>query len=177
MGISGSGTSAMTKDRQSMTKDWNRVGPVIDGVELKRTRHIVTANSITTELFRSDWPETGKPFGHLIHVALNEGGISAWHWHERQTDGLFVVSGRILVALYDRREASKTTKMSMLLRLDASDPVALVIPPGVVHGVKALVSPAAFANFISYPYDYENPDEFRLPPSSDQVPIDIVNAR
>lgn len=167
----------VTKDRQSMTKDWNRVGPMIDGVKLIRTRHIVTGNSITTELFRSDWAETGQPFGHLIHVALNEGGISAWHWHEIQTDGIFVVSGRVLVALYDRREASKTHKMSMLLRFDACDPVALVIPPGVVHGVKALMSPAAFVNFISHPYDYENPDEWRLPQSSDQIPIDIVHAR
>lgn len=167
----------MGKDRQSMTKDWERVGPVIEGVKLKRTRHIVTANSLTTELFRSDWAETGRPFGHALYVALNPGGISAWHWHEIQTDAIFVVSGRLLVALYDRRQSSTTCGMPMVLRLDASDPVALVIPPGVVHGVKALISPTAFMNVISHPYDYENPDEWRLPPSSDQIPIDIVDAR
>jgi dTDP-4-dehydrorhamnose 3,5-epimerase len=167
----------MAKDTQNMTRDWERVGATIDGVALKRTRNIVTANSITTELFRSDWSETGHGFGHAIHVALNAGAITAWHWHEIQTDGVFVVSGRMLACLYDRREQSKTHGVSMILRLDACDPQLLLIPPGVVHGFKALISPVSFVNLISHPYVYEDPDEWRLPVSTDLIPIDIVNAQ
>lgn len=165
------------KDAQSTTRNWERVGPAIDGVVLKRTRHIVTGNSLTTEMFRSDWPETGAPVGHVIYVALDEGGLSAWHAHRIQTDGIFVLTGRMLLALYDARADSPTQGKAMSLRLDGQDPVLVRIPPLVWHGVKALLGAAAFINLITHPYNYEDPDEWRLPPDTDQIPFDIVNSR
>ena len=165
------------KDVQTTTRAWERVGPSIDGVVLKRTRHIVTANSLTTETFRSDWPETGAPIGHVIHVAMDGGRLSAWHTHRRQTDGIFVLSGRMLVVLYDNREGSPTKGTIMPLRLDGSDPILVRIPPLVWHGVKPLLGPASFLNIISHPYNYEDPDEWRLPADTDQVPFDILKAQ
>ena len=164
------------KDRQTTTSGWERVGATIDGVVLKRTRHIVTGNSLTTEAFRSDWPETGAPIGHVIHVAMDEGRMSAWHTHSIQTDGIFVVAGRMLVVLYDARPGSPTHGTVMPLRLDGHDPLLVRIPPMVWHGVKPLLGAAAFLNIISHPYNYADPDEWRLPPDTDQIPFDIVHA-
>jgi len=165
------------KDQPSTTKEWERVGPAIDGVRLKRTRHIVTANGLTTEAFRSDWPETGAPVGHVIHVALDPGSVTAWHMHTRQTDAIFPVRGRLLLVLYDDRPGSPTPNQLMVLRLDASDPQLVRIPPLVWHGLKPLLGPAAFINIITHPYDYADPDEWRLPPDTDRIPFDIVNSR
>lgn len=75
------------QDASSMTPQWERVNVAIEGVQMKRTRHVVTANSITTELYRADWAETAVPAGHVILVALDDGRISAWHMHATQTDG------------------------------------------------------------------------------------------
>jgi dTDP-4-dehydrorhamnose 3,5-epimerase len=165
------------KDRQTATRDWDRVGPTIDGVTLKHSRHIATANSLTTEAFRSDWPETGSPTGHVIHVAMDAGRLSAWHTHRIQTDGIFVLAGRMLLVLHDRRPDSPTNSRTMSLRLDGQIPLLVRIPPMVWHGVKPLLGPASFLNIISHPYNYEDPDEWRLPPDTEQIPFDIVQAQ
>jgi dTDP-4-dehydrorhamnose 3,5-epimerase len=165
------------KDGQTRTRDWARVGVAIDGVGLRQTRHVVTANGLTTEAFRSDWPETGSPIGHVIHVALDAGSLTAWHTHKRQTDGIFPLQGRMLLVLFDPREGSPTRDQVMALRLDGNDPMLVRIPPMVWHGIKPLLGPASFLNVITHPYVYEDPDEWRLPPDTDQIPFDIVNAR
>ena len=165
------------KDRQSTTKDWDRVGPTIDGVCLKRTRHIVTPNGLTTEAFRSDWTETGGPVGHVIHVALDAGSLTAWHAHAVQTDAIFPVRGRLLLVLFDDRPDSPSRSQLMVLRLDERDPQLVRIPPMVWHGLKPLQGPAAFLNIITHPYNYADPDEWRLPSDTDRIPFDIANAR
>jgi len=175
--VASEGMPGGKKDVQSTTRTWERVGPTIEGVTLKRTRHIVTANSLTTETFRSDWPETGAPIGHVIHVAMDPGRLSAWHTHRRQTDSIFVLSGRLLLVLYDNREGSPTHGNIMSLRLDEKDPMLVRIPPLVWHGVKALLGAASFLNIISHPYNYEDPDEWRLPPDTDQIPFDFLKAQ
>jgi dTDP-4-dehydrorhamnose 3,5-epimerase len=164
------------KDHQSTTADWDRTGPTIADVKIKRTRHVVTANGTTTETYRRDWLETGYDAGHVIHVALSAGRISAWHAHELQTDGIFVVAGRLFLALYDARSTSPTYRESMILRLDADDPTLVLIPPLIWHGLKPLVGPTAFLNIFNRPYNYEDPDVWRLPVNTDQIPFDIVNA-
>jgi dTDP-4-dehydrorhamnose 3,5-epimerase len=175
--VASEGMPGGKKDVQTTTNAWERVGPTIAGVTLKRTRHIVTANSLTTEAFRSDWPETGAPVGHVIHVAMDSGRLSAWHMHRRQTDGLFVLAGRMLIVLYDGRENSPTHGTIMSLRLDGQDPLLVRIPPLVWHGVKPLLGPANFLNIISHPYNYEDPDEWRLPADTDQIPFDILKSQ
>lgn len=165
------------KDVQTRTPDWRRVMPMIDGVTLKQTRHIITGNGVTTEAYRSDWDETGRPIGHVIHVAFPAGKVSAWHCHQTQTDGIFVVSGRAIVVLYDGREDSETTGRLMVLRLDGVDPTLVTIPPLVWHGIKSVDGPMAFLNLITHPFDYADPDEWQLPPDTPEIPFDIVNAK
>ncbi len=164
------------QDAPSITADWQPVSIAIEGVRLKRTRHIVTANSITTELYRSDWAETATAAGHAILVALDAGRVSAWHAHEIQTDGIFVVAGRLLLALFDDRPSSLSRGKTMILRLDASDPQLVVVPPQIWHGVKPLHGPASFVNIITHPYRYDDPDAWRLPRDSDKIPFDIMAA-
>jgi len=164
------------KDRQSITSQWDATAVEIAGVMLKRTRHIVTANGTVTETFRNDWAETGYEACHVQHITTSDGRISAWHCHQKQTDGIFVVSGRLLVALYDARATSPTRGNTMALRLDACDPVLVIVPPMIWHGVKQLGGSASFVNIISRAYDYEDPDEWRLPADSIEIPFDIVHA-
>lgn len=165
------------KDRQTRTRDWKRVGPLIDGMTIKQTRNIVTGNGLTVEAFRSDWAETGRDIGHVIHVSLDAGAVTAWHCHEKQTDGIFVLSGRVLLVAYDSREDSETKGQTSAVRLDAADPTLVSIPPLVWHGLKALHGKEArFLNIISHPFAYEAPDEWRVAKDSPEIPFDIVNA-
>jgi dTDP-4-dehydrorhamnose 3,5-epimerase len=50
-------------------------------------------------------------------------------------------------------------------------PLLVSIPPGVYHGWKCISEEEAFVvNVPTEPYRNGEPDEFRLPPDSDQVP-------
>jgi len=164
--------SAAEKDRASMTPDWLPLKPLPEGVGIKAVRHIVTGNGITTELYRAEWKETVGPLGHAIRVRLDAGAVSAWHCHRLQTDAIQVIEGRVLLALYDDREESSSYRMLSTLRLDAANPQTVVVPPGVWHGLQNLLdTPTSFVNLIDREYCYEDPDEYRLPPDTPEIPF------
>ena len=56
------------------------------------------------------------------------------HFHRRQWDYWFAVSGAAFVALVDLREGSPTELVTATLRLSEDEPAGLFIPPGVAHG-------------------------------------------
>ena len=53
------------------------------------------------------------------------------------------------------------------------NPILLVIPPLVLHGMKGIgTEPAYLVNTPSEHYVYDQPDEFRTPAHSPEVPYD-----
>ena len=154
-----------------MTREWERREERIAGVEVREVRNIVTGNGITTELFRKDWGIVGSEVTAMIHVTLRPGAISAWHMHKLKTDHLFAVAGAIRAVLYDDRPGSATNGRVDVLNLSPMRPMLVVIPPAVWHGIQVLGNePGAFVNFFDREYDYEDPDDWRLPPDSPEVP-------
>lgn len=165
------GVSSAAKDRPHMTSDWNLRVERIDGVSVREVKHVVTANGHTTELFREDWGVVRRPIVHMVHVTLRPGALSAWHMHKLKTDHLFVVGGAVKAALYDDREGSATRGQLDVLHLSAMRPMLVVIPPGVWHGLHTLsAEPCSFVNFFDHAYDYDDPDDWRLPPDTPEIP-------
>jgi dTDP-4-dehydrorhamnose 3,5-epimerase len=154
-----------------MTPDWELIEERIAGVETREVKHIVTGNGHTTELFREDWGIVKGQVVHMIHVALHPGALSAWHMHRLKTDHLFVVAGTLRAVLYDGREGSPTRGKVDVFHLSAMRPTLVVIPPEVWHGIKVLSpEPACFVNFFDHAYDYDNPDDWRLPADTAEIP-------
>ena len=56
------------------------------------------------------------------------------HFHRRQWDYWFALSGSAFVALVDLREGSPTELVTATLRLSEAEPAGLFVPPGVAHG-------------------------------------------
>jgi dTDP-4-dehydrorhamnose 3,5-epimerase len=53
------------------------------------------------------------------------------------------------------------------------NPVLVVIPPQVLHGMKGIgTEPGFLINCPTEPYNYENPDEFRVDPHDNDIPYD-----
>jgi dTDP-4-dehydrorhamnose 3,5-epimerase len=167
-----SGVRSATRDQQHMTPDWDVVRDGIDGVRRREVKHIVTANGHTTELFRADWGLADNAIVATIHVTLRANAVSAWHMHKIQTDHLFVIAGALRLVLYDDREESPTRTKLDVLNLSAMRPTLIVIPPGIWHGIHAAPThSASFVNFFDHAYDYSDPDEWRLPSDSDEIPF------
>ena len=124
------------------------------------------------ELLRSDDSIFTK-FGQC-YVSMNYPGvIRAWHWHKKQDDFFVVMKGMIKVGLYDLREGSPTRGEAGEFYLGDNNNIMLKIPVGVVHGYKTVgTEPSLLINFPSEVYNPEEPDEYRLPWDTDQIPFD-----
>ena len=103
-------SGAARKDDAHIDRDWTIERRLIDGVQARDVRNIVTANGITTELYRPDWGIVQGTVQQVIHVALRGSAVSAWHQHRQRWDFLFVVGGHLRVVLYDPRDGSPTRR-------------------------------------------------------------------
>lgn len=145
---------------------------MIEGVKTKLLTRHADERGYLMELLRSD-DEIFLGFGQT-YVALNYPGVvRAWHYHRKQTDNFVVVKGMVKVALYDSREDSPTKGEVQEFFLGDQNPILLQIPAGVMHGYKTIgVEPSLLINFPSELYNREQPDEYRLPWNTDQIPYD-----
>jgi dTDP-4-dehydrorhamnose 3,5-epimerase len=162
--------SSAQKDAHHITPEWELLGEHMDGVHVREVKHIVTRNGLSTEIFRKDWGITPEVL-HAIHVMLRPGTISAWHRHAQKTDHLFLVGGMLRIVLYDDRDGSPTRGKLEVLNLSDARPSLVVIPPLVWHGIHNVWhEPSCFVNYFDREYDYEDPDEWRLPADTDEIP-------
>jgi dTDP-4-dehydrorhamnose 3,5-epimerase len=145
---------------------------VIEGVEIKQLTRHGDERGYLMELLRCDDAIFSK-FGQA-YVSLNYPGVvRGWHYHKKQDDHFAVVKGMVKVALYDAREGSPTRGQVDEFFLGEHNNILLKIPVGVMHGYKTVGSePSLLINFPSEPYDPQQPDEYRLPWDTDQIPYD-----
>jgi len=91
------------------------------------------------ETFRKEWFPERDWSTVQVNLATSAGGVlRGLHYHLRQVDYWFPVSGRIRVGLYDLRRGSPTQGGRELFELDAATPTGLYIPIGVAHGYYTL---------------------------------------
>jgi|SRR6056297_484564 len=160
------------KDLPTSSSDWALRAPTIDGLQLHEVKNIITKHGYTVEIFREDWGLHDLTIRHVISVTLGGGTISAWHGHKKQTDHVMVVAGAMQAVLYDAREQSPTHGTVNAYNLSALRPALLVIPPGVFHGFKNFqMEPVIFNNLFDHQYNYDDPDEYRLPSDTDKIPF------
>jgi dTDP-4-dehydrorhamnose 3,5-epimerase len=159
------------KDSQLVTKDWQTIQQPIDGIVVREVLHVPRDHGIITEVFRPEWDPTGLPIVHIYQSRLFPGAIGAWSCHAETIDRLFVNQGHLKVVLYDGREGSKTEGKVMEMFAGDSRPCFVVIPSGIWHGLQNLgSSDALIINCPTKAYDYEDPDHYRLPYDSPEIP-------
>ena len=164
-------SGAARKDAAHIDGDWVIDRRFIEDVTVREVRNIVTANSHTTEIYRPDWGIVDGEVQQVIHVGIRGGAISAWHQHRERWDYVFVVGGHLRVVLYDPREGSLTRGQVDVFHLSPARPQLLAVPPEVWHGVQNLSGDvSSLVNLFNRPYDYEDPDEWRLPPDTEEIP-------
>ncbi|MBM3334755.1 dTDP-4-dehydrorhamnose 3,5-epimerase family protein [Candidatus Sumerlaeota bacterium] len=144
---------------------------MIDGVKVKSLKVIPDERGWLMECLRSDDSEMFIKFGQVYVTTVNFGVVKAWHYHKKQCDHLAVVHGMAKVVLYDARENSPTRGEVNEFFMGERNPILLRVPPGIPHGMKG-ISPgeALVLNIPTEVYCRENPDEYRLPPHSPEIP-------
>jgi len=159
------------KDQQIVTNKWEKIQQLIEGVHSREVLHVLRDHGIITELFRPEWDTTGMPIVHAYQSRLFPGAIGAWSCHAKSIDRLFVNQGHLKVVFYDGRKASSTYGQVNEFYVGDSRPTFLVIPTGVWHGIQNLASiDALILNFPTQAYQYEDPDHYRLPFDTPEIP-------
>jgi dTDP-4-dehydrorhamnose 3,5-epimerase len=159
------------KDSQQISEDWQKLGEPLEGVTVRDVRHVPRDHGVITEIFRPEWDPSGLPVVHAYQSRLFAGALGAWSCHLRSTDRLFVSQGHVKIVLYDDRDGSKTK--GRLMELIAGDvrPCLIVVPPGIWHGLQSLGGlDALVLNFPTEAYNYKDPDHYRLPYDSPDIP-------
>lgn len=139
-------------------------GPTIDGVQLKELRAIVDGRGDVIELWSRPWIEQ-EGFtmpAHVYQSATDYGVTKCWHLHAVHTDQFTVTRGKLQVVCADLREDSPSFGEVNSFVMGVQRPTLLMIPPGIMHGWKALARPETIVvNLQSHVYDPE--DEFKYP--------------
>lgn len=143
---------------------------LIDGVQTKPLRIIPDERGYLMEMLRCD-DEMFAKFGQVYLTVAYPGVVKGWHFHKQQTDIFIPVKGMLKLVLYDAREQSPTFSQINEFFIGERNPMLVTIPPGVVHGFKAIGTEAAYLiNVPTEPYNYQAPDEFRIPPNDPSIP-------
>ena len=147
---------------------------MIDGVETHELQVNADERGHLVEVFREDW-ELYDPAPAMSYYSMSYPGVvRAWHKHLRgQVDHFVCPTGRIKVGIYDDRDDSPTQGDLDTFVIGEHDQQVIRIPGDCWHGFKTIGNePAFLLNFPTKLYDYEDPDEERLPPDTDAIPLD-----
>jgi dTDP-4-dehydrorhamnose 3,5-epimerase len=110
---------------------------VIDGVEVVDLEVHADLRGSFVEFYRESWLPVDH---HVLQGNISRsisGSVRGMHFHRRQWDYWFVISGEMFVALADLRTGSPTERAVSTLRSSGETPSGLFIPPGVAHGFLA----------------------------------------
>jgi dTDP-4-dehydrorhamnose 3,5-epimerase len=145
---------------------------LIEGVKIKKLRVIPDERGRLMEMLRCD-DDLFIKFGQAYMTSAYPGVVKGWHYHMKQTDNFVVVRGMMKVVLYDSREDSPTKGEVNEFFMGTHNPILLQIPPYVFHGFKCIGEEEALVvNFPTEPYNYEEPDEYRVHPHDNDIPYD-----
>jgi len=142
---------------------------MIQGVKIKQIKRHFDDRGFFSEIIK---------FGEEIFIEVKQtsyslaypGVIKAFHWHKKQIDVWFFVSGTAQVVLHDLRQNSPTCKETNVFYMGEDNPILLSIPAGVVHGYRVLgTKPACLFYHTDQAYNPEEPDEQRIPFDSPEI--------
>ncbi|MDH4222365.1 MAG: dTDP-4-dehydrorhamnose 3,5-epimerase family protein [candidate division Zixibacteria bacterium] len=143
---------------------------MLEGVKQKKLKIIPDERGRLMELLRSD-EDLFIQFGQVYMTTSYPGVVKGWHYHKKQTDNFIVIKGMVKLVLYDNREDSPTKGEINEFFMGEDNPLLVQIPPMVVHGFKCISQDEALCiNCPTEAYNYLQPDEYRIPPHSDEIP-------
>ncbi len=143
---------------------------LIVGVKVKQLKPIPDERGRLFEILRNDERDFFEKFGQAYMTTTYPGVVKAWHYHKLQEDFFTCVVGMIKLVIYDNRPESKTYKQINEFFIGEHNLQLVVVPRLTYHGWKCVSErEAMILNLVSEPYNYAQPDEFRLDPHKNDV--------
>ncbi len=144
----------------------------VHGVRIKRVVTHADDRGYLREVLRDDdgllaqWRQT------TVTRAF-PGMIKAFHWHQKQDDVWYFVSGNARIVIYDRRPESPTFGQTQVVLAGDHNPVTVWIPRCTAHGYQVLGNePAVLMYHTTEMYHPADPDEQRIAWDDPQIGFD-----
>lgn len=116
-------------------------------------------------------PYWDQPIVYSYMVTCRPGKGKGWGWHSRHDDRYAVLSGEMILALYDDREGSPTHGVVQEFYLSREGRNRVTIPKGVWHAhVNPGLTELLFVNFPTEHFQHGDPDKRTLPLDTDRIP-------
>ena len=116
----------------------------ISGLGIRKVQRHSDDRGWLTEVFRQDEQEIRPVMSYISHTNFN--AVRGPHEHKSQTDYFaFLGYGDFEIYLWDNRKDSDTYGNFVKLIVGESNPVIIEIPPGIVHGYKAVTKKGALS--------------------------------
>ena len=117
---------------------------MIEGVIIKKLERLQDPRGWLAEIWRSD--ESGyHPM--MAYVSATLPGVARGpHEHKAQSDCfVFAGPGAFKLYLWENREGKPNYRAVETLEVGEENPVAVIVPPGVVHGYKCVSDTPAYS--------------------------------
>ena len=161
-----------TQDKPTVSPDGKPLRTLIDGVSIRPLPTHVDSRGTVTELFDKRWNFTPDPMVFSYAFTIRPGVVKGWNLHQRHEDRYAIMAGEMQLVLYDPRENSPTFKQVCVITLTEAARCIINVPINVWHADYNIGSKDVLVvNFPTIPYDYNDPDKWRLPIDTDLIPF------
>jgi dTDP-4-dehydrorhamnose 3,5-epimerase len=160
------------RDRQTVTADGRRTDALLEGVVVRDLVTHVDERGTVCELFDPRWGVSPAEMVFAYTFTIRPGHAKGWGLHHDHEDRYAFLEGELEVVLFDAREDSPTAQQESRLFLSELRRQLVIIPRGVWHAERNIGErDVRVVNFPTIPYDHANPDKYRLPLDTDQLPV------
>ncbi len=166
--------SAAEKDSATVTPSGESLARHIAGVSTQSPVNHVDHRGRVFEIYAGDSSHWQEPLTYCYAFTIRPGQTKGWGLHEKKLDRYTLISGEVLVILYDARADSPTRGVVQNVVLTAQGTRQLRIPIGVWHMNICLSEQEAY--LINHPtqvYEHGAPDRLLLPWNTTEIPVDV----
>lgn len=166
------------RDAATVSAEGKVLQPLPHGVEIHPLTTHPDDRGTICELFDPRWSFINSPFTYTYMATLRPGKVKGWALHHDHEDRYVLLFGEMQVMLFDAREDSPTKGLVASVVMSHYHRSMLNIPAGIWHADWNIgTTDAIFVNFPTKAYEHKNPDKYRLPIDTDQIPFKFPDER
>jgi dTDP-4-dehydrorhamnose 3,5-epimerase len=160
------------RDVQTVTPEGDRIARLPDGMCVRDLVTHTDERGTVCELYDERWGISPEALVFAYLFTIRPGMAKGWGMHEQHDDRYTFLTGELELAFYDARAGVSTSGHGSRLVLSSAHRQLVTIPRGVWHAERNIGAvDVQVVNFPTSPYDHANPDKYKLPLDTDELPV------
>jgi dTDP-4-dehydrorhamnose 3,5-epimerase len=162
------------RDTKTVDSDGRPIETLPEGMVLRSLPTHVDDRGSVCELYDPRWGAHADPMVFAYMFTILPGKAKGWGIHREHDDRYAFIGGRMELVFHDARPDSQTSGLTSTVRLSEHNRTLLTIPTGVWHAERNIgTTEVQVVNFPTIQYDHSNPDKYRLPLDTDELPVKL----